>query len=110
MTQQLKIDPRPDAAAPDVLPLTPPAQPAEVASPRLSPFPPGALGVTAEQIAAALQVSLKSVRRLDAERLIPGRFLVGRRVRFRRVEVEEWIGRGCPAPTRSRPRPRPRRR
>jgi excisionase family DNA binding protein len=51
--------------------------------------------LTAEQIAEALQVSVKTVRRLDAERLIPGRFLVGRRVRFKRASVEEWISAGC---------------
>jgi excisionase family DNA binding protein len=107
MTQQLKIDHRTDTAGPAVLPLAGPAGVAETAAgPGPSPFPPGALGVTAEQIAAALQVSLKSVRRLDAERLIPGRFLVGRRVRFKRDLVEKWIGEGCPPPARPRPGPR----
>ena len=100
MTQTLRIDQHPNGAAS-------PTQGASSAADNTapSPFPPGAAAVTAEQIAHALQLSLKTVRRLDAERRIPGRIQLGRRVRFRRVEVEEWIAAGCPAPgARRRPR------
>lgn len=63
-------------------------------------IPADAWAFTRQQIAALLQISDRSAKRLDAERLIPGRFTVGRSVRFRRRDVEKWVAAGCPRPAR----------
>lgn len=55
---------------------------------------PGAY--TAADVAALLRVHVKTVRRLDARGEIPGRFVVGRAVRYRRAAVDRWIEAGCP--------------
>lgn len=53
---------------------------------------------TAEDVARRLACTLRNIRALDAGRVIPGRFTLGRLVRFRRAEVDSWIAAGCPMP------------
>jgi predicted DNA-binding transcriptional regulator AlpA len=53
-------------------------------------------GYTADDIAALVPCSTRHVRRLDSMRAIPGRFALGRLVRWHRRLVDEWIAAGCP--------------
>ena len=55
-------------------------------------------GYTHHDIAAIRQCSVRLVRRLDAMRAIPGRYTIGRLVRFHKQLVDEWIAAGCPLP------------
>ena len=53
--------------------------------------------LTAEDLAAELQVSLRSVRRLDLEGKLPEPVHVGGRLlRWRAAEVRDWVNAGCP--------------
>lgn len=53
--------------------------------------------LTTEQLAALLGVHPRTVKRMVAERAVPGIVRpYGRMVRFDRVAVESWIARGCP--------------
>ena len=52
--------------------------------------------LTAEDVGRELQVSLRTVRRLDMEGKLPEPVHVGRAVRWRREEVRAWIAAGCP--------------
>ncbi|QDU19988.1 helix-turn-helix transcriptional regulator [Urbifossiella limnaea] len=49
-------------------------------------------------VAKLIKVSDRTARRLDAERAVPGRFTIGRLVRYHRELVLEWIVAGCPVP------------
>ena len=53
-------------------------------------------GYTAGDIAALVPCSTRHIRRLDSMRAIPGRYTLGRLVRWHRKLVEEWIADGCP--------------
>ncbi|MEO2090690.1 MAG: hypothetical protein ABGY75_14490 [Gemmataceae bacterium] len=53
-------------------------------------------GYTAGDIAALVPCSTRHIRRLDAMRAIPGRFTVGRLVRWHKRLVDEWVTAGCP--------------
>jgi excisionase family DNA binding protein len=53
--------------------------------------------LTAVQVAGLLQVSSRTVWRLVSERKIVGPVRIGGATRWRRDEVERWIGAGCPA-------------
>lgn len=55
-------------------------------------------GYTVGDIAALVPCSKRHVRRLDSMRAIPGRYTVGRLVRWHRKQVDEWISAGCPLP------------
>ncbi|QDV79073.1 helix-turn-helix transcriptional regulator [Botrimarina mediterranea] len=55
--------------------------------------------LTAVQVAGLLQVSSRTVWRLVSERKIVGPVRIGGATRWRRDEVERWIGAGCPAST-----------
>lgn len=65
--------------------------------------------LTVAGFAAMLQVSTRQVYIMEGDgRLGPERVQIGRSVRFRRREAEEWIAAGCPsrekwAAERSRP-------
>ncbi len=52
-------------------------------------------GYTAADIAALVPCSTRHIRRLDSMRAIPGRYTLGRLVRWHRKRVEEWIADGC---------------
>lgn len=52
---------------------------------------------TAEDVARELRVSLRTIRRLDAEGKLPRPIQIGRAVRWRRLEVLAWVDDGCPA-------------
>jgi excisionase family DNA binding protein len=69
--------------------------------PHPRPSPPDAIlsaSIDTEEIARQLHTSHRTVRRLDALRAIPGRFTIGRLVRYHRELVLEWIAAGCPIP------------
>ncbi len=53
--------------------------------------------LTVDDFAALLQVSTRQVYLMEDDgRLGPARVQIGRSVRFRRREVEAWIGACCP--------------
>ena len=52
--------------------------------------------MTAVDLARELQVSLRTVRRMDLEGHIPQPVHVGRAVRWRRDELAAWLRAGCP--------------
>jgi excisionase family DNA binding protein len=74
----------------DVIPL-PAAAPQEAEG-----IPATAALLTADQLAALLQLDRRTVERRDAAGQIPGSCKVGHARRFVRAEVEAWINQGCP--------------
>ena len=50
---------------------------------------------TAEDVAALLQISTRTVHRLAAAGTLPGRLHVGRSTRFLKRDVDAWISGGC---------------
>jgi excisionase family DNA binding protein len=58
---------------------------------------------TTAQVAALLQVDVRTLQRWDAAGKIPGKIrLPGRSVRFLRDVIDGWIATGCLAPVRPR--------
>ena len=54
--------------------------------------------LTVAGFAALLQVSTRQIYLMEGDgRLGPERVQIGRAVRFRRREVEDWIAAGCPS-------------
>jgi excisionase family DNA binding protein len=52
-----------------------------------------------QDLATMLNISTRSVWRLQSEGRIPGMFRPGRRtVRWNRVAVDAWLAEGCPRP------------
>lgn len=60
-----------------------------------SPLTPLLIG--ADELAALLRISTRSLWRLLSAGRLPKPIRLGRSVRWRRVEVEIWINCGCPA-------------
>jgi excisionase family DNA binding protein len=58
--------------------------------------PPVPLLLTVEQLAALLEISVRSVWRLVSARRMPLPIRLGKSVRWRRLEIETWITAGCP--------------
>ena len=56
-----------------------------------------ALLLTAEEVAAMLGVSERTLWRLLSAGKVPKPVHFGRSTRWRAAEVAEWINRGCPA-------------
>jgi hypothetical protein len=83
------------------LPQTPDEAPAEPPAPARSGFEPLLLDLT--EAAAALRLSERSLKRLDAEGALPRGVVVriGRRRLFARRALEQWVADGCP-PVRGR--------
>ena len=54
--------------------------------------------ITAEEAAAALRVSERTLWRLLSAGKVPPPVRIGRNSRWRRAEIEGWIELGCPAP------------
>ncbi|WP_363247752.1 helix-turn-helix domain-containing protein [Mesorhizobium sp.] len=55
-------------------------------------LPPGRLDlVSIEEVAAMLSVSVRTVRRYQAEGLTPARIRRCRQLMYRRLDVENWI-------------------
>ncbi len=52
--------------------------------------------LTAGDLAKRLRVSLRQVRKLHSEALVPAPVRLGRSVRWRGSEVGKWIEAGCP--------------
>ncbi|MCZ6651775.1 MAG: helix-turn-helix domain-containing protein [Planctomycetota bacterium] len=53
--------------------------------------------LTAGDLAKRLRVSLRQVRKLYSEALVPAPVRLGRSVRWRGSEVGRWIEAGCPS-------------
>lgn len=53
--------------------------------------------VTVKAVAGMLSVSQRQVWKLYASGRIPAPVRLGRSVRWRRLEIEEWVAAGCPA-------------
>ena len=53
--------------------------------------------MTAEQLAALLQISTRTVWRLKSAERLPKPVEVGGSVRWRTEEIHNWINRGCPS-------------
>ncbi len=51
---------------------------------------------SAAELSALTGISLRQLRRLDADRHIPGRLMCGRRVLYAAETVREWIREGMP--------------
>jgi hypothetical protein len=49
------------------------------------------------ELAHLTSLSVRTLRRLDASRDIPGRVVVGRRVLFQTEVIREWVRAGLPA-------------
>jgi len=77
----------------------------EAAGPPLTPatWPPGQVAFTVKQVAEILGVTEKAIYHRAARGQIPGKFYVGKSLRFRRTDLLRSIaeGRGL-SPTRSR--------
>jgi excisionase family DNA binding protein len=52
--------------------------------------------IDTDQAGVILGVSSRTIKRMVAEGTIPGVTRVGRCLRFRRLELEAWIAKGCP--------------
>lgn len=55
--------------------------------------------LTVEEVAAMLQISPRTVYRLNDRGKIPQPIRLGRSVRWNYREIEEWIAIGCPSPS-----------
>lgn len=55
--------------------------------------------LTVKQLAAVLNLSTRTVWRMHSEGRIPPSVRLGRSVRWRRDEIDEWISAGCPERT-----------
>ncbi len=57
--------------------------------------------MTVEQLAAMLQVSTRTIWRMRSSGQLPAPVHVGGNIRWRVLDVENWLARGCkPEPTR----------
>jgi hypothetical protein len=52
--------------------------------------------IDAGDLARLTSLSVRTLRRLDADRHIPGRVVVGRRVLFQTEVIREWVRAGLP--------------
>lgn len=69
--------------------------------------PEGAATYTRPQLAALIQVELRTLERWDAAGKLPAGArlnLPGRLCRYSRAIIDQWISEGCPAPARPRKR------
>ncbi len=58
--------------------------------------PAEVLLVAADEVARMLNVSVRSIWRLNSARLIPPPVRIGGTVRWRQDEIRNWIAEGCP--------------
>jgi excisionase family DNA binding protein len=74
-----------------------------LATPTDETFPPGQIALTVRQVAQLLGMTPKAVYHRAERGQLPGKFYVGRSLRFRRADLLRFIaeGRGL-SPTRSR--------
>lgn len=81
----------------DVLPIRPPVAGTDPASrPAERPAVAEALMIDARQIGALLSVCLRTVRIWDSTGKLPQPVRIGKCVRWRRSEINDWIAAGCP--------------
>ena len=55
------------------------------------------LAIDARGVGQLLQVSTRTVWRLDSAGKLPASVRVGGRPRWRRQELEQWVAAGCPS-------------
>lgn len=60
------------------------------------PLSPSSLLLTAEELAAELRLSERTVRRLDAAAKLPAPVSIGATVRWKRSDIDAWVLTGCP--------------
>lgn len=65
-------------------------------NPLVSPAMPS-LFMTADELAALLSVSKRTIWRMKVLGTLPEAIRLGRSIRWQRTAVLEWIERGCPA-------------
>lgn len=53
--------------------------------------------LTAGDLACRLRISIRQVRKLHSEALLPAPVRLGRSCRWRSGEIAGWIGAGCPS-------------
>jgi hypothetical protein len=75
------------------VPPTPAGRPTEAAA--LSPA--DKLLIDMAELAHLTSLGVRTLRRLDSSRDIPGRVVVGRRVLFRTEVIREWVRAGLPS-------------
>lgn len=56
----------------------------------------GTLLVTAEEVARMLNVSVRSIWRMRSAGHVPKPIRMGGNIRWRRIDIEEWVAAGCP--------------
>lgn len=61
-----------------------------------APSPGDKLLIDMADLAHLISLSVRTLRRMDASRDIPGRVVVGRRVLFRTEDIREWVRAGLP--------------
>lgn len=59
-------------------------------------MPMPVIALDAPQLAEVLGLSVRTVRRLDALGKLPRPVRIGGAVRWRREEIDQWLGAGCP--------------
>ncbi len=53
--------------------------------------------MTAGDLAKRLRISIRQVRKLHSEALVPAPVKLGRSARWRTTEIGEWVAAGCPS-------------
>jgi predicted DNA-binding transcriptional regulator AlpA len=61
--------------------------------------------ITVEQFAEVLQVSVRTVWRLRRSGHVPASIKIAGTVRWRTIDIERWVNRGCPSLKRRSRRP-----
>lgn len=62
-----------------------------------SAAPSGPLLITVEEFAELMQLSVRTIWRLNSSGQVPKPVRIGGTVRWRLEEVRNWIAEGCPA-------------
>jgi predicted DNA-binding transcriptional regulator AlpA len=58
--------------------------------------PPEPLLIDVAELARLTSLSVRTLRRMDASRDVPGRVVVGRRVLYQTEAIREWVRAGLP--------------
>jgi excisionase family DNA binding protein len=65
---------------------------------------PGPLLIAADEVAAMLDISTRTLWRLVSAKRVVAPVRIGGSTRWRRAEVEAWVAAGCPTPPRAEAR------
>lgn len=52
--------------------------------------------LTAGDLARRLRISIRQIRKLHSDALMPAPLRLGRSARWRKMEIGEWLAAGCP--------------